>query len=311
MPAAPYDVCIVGAGPGGISASLRAIELGLRYVAIKQDEFGGTVAKYPRRKLVLTSPVELPLHGRLNKLEISKEELLRLWATLQRETGLAIHTNERVDAVTRDPDGAFAIKTSRGSYRALAVILALGRRGTPRKLVVEGERLPKVMYDLIETEAYSNARILIVGGGDSAVEAALGLAHQPADEMRVSYRRDQFARIKDRNAQRLAESVTRKRLHVVFNSEVTRIGEQSVRLAIGTETREVPIDFVWVFARRDPPKGTPRAGGHRLWKPRSDGRRGRRSATRTSKRRGGPTLLGAGRAPHPSGPRVRGRQRSA
>ena len=248
------DVCIVGAGPGGISASLRAIERGLKYLTLEQDEFGGTVAKYPRRKLVLTSPVDLPLHGRLNKLEISKEHLLRLWTTLQRETGLAIRTHERVNAVTREADDTFTITTTNGTHRARAVVLALGRRGTPRKLGVEGEGLPKVMYDLIETEAYSNSRILVVGGGDSAVEAAMGLAHQPNNEVTLSYRRDQFARIKERNAQRLADSVKRKRLQIILNSEVTGIDQRSVRLAVGTTTRHLPNDFVWVFAGGTPPK---------------------------------------------------------
>src|SRR5882672_7766289 len=149
-----HDVCIVGAGPGGISASLRAIQRKLTYVTIEQDEFGGTVAKYPRQKLVLTSPVEFPMHGKFNKLKISKEELLRFWQKLHGQAGLMVNTCEKVENIREDPDGAFTIETSKAQYRAWSVVLALGRRGTPRKLGVPGEELAKVMYGLIEAEAY-------------------------------------------------------------------------------------------------------------------------------------------------------------
>src|SRR6267378_589746 len=215
------DVCIVGAGPAGISASLRAIEKKLSYVTLEQDEFGGTVAKYPRQKLVLTSPVEFPMHGKFNKLQISKEEILRFW--------------EKVDKIQREADGTFAIETNKARYRTWTVILALGRRGTPRKLGVPGEELGKVMYGLIEAEAYTDAHILVVGGGDSAVEAALGLAHQRGNKVTLSYRKEAFSRIKERNAQPV------------------EIRERAVRLDVNGEVREIANDYVWVFAGGTPP----------------------------------------------------------
>src|SRR5882762_8267389 len=199
------DVCIVGAGPGGISASLRAIERKLSHVTLEQDEFGGTVAKYPRQKIVMTSPVEFPLHGKFTKLKISKEDLLRFWQKVHGRAGLHVNTSEKVEDIQRAADGSFTVHTSKGRYRAWTVILALGRRGTPRKLGVKGEDLPKVMYSLIETEAYTGAKILVVGGGDSAVEAAMGLAHQKGNQVTLSYRREAFSRIKQRNSQRLPE----------------------------------------------------------------------------------------------------------
>ena len=203
-----YDLCIVGAGPGGISASLRAIERKLSYVTVEQDELGGTVAKYPREKLVMTSPVEFPVFGKFKKLEISKEELLRFWTQLHRQAGLKVNTNEKVENV--QPGSRMApsrIETSKGRYRAREVILALGRRGTPRKLGVKGEELPKVMYSLIKAEAYTDERILVVGGGDSAVEAAMGLAHQRGNRVTLSYRAAEFTRLKERNARTLQEAV--------------------------------------------------------------------------------------------------------
>ncbi|HYL22690.1 MAG TPA: NAD(P)-binding domain-containing protein [Gemmatimonadales bacterium] len=248
-----YDLCVVGAGPGGISASLRAIERRLSYVTLEQDEFGGTVAKYPRQKLVLTSPVEFPLHGKWKKLQISKEELLAFWQRLHKQAGLKVNTLEKVEAIERQPDGSFVIRSPRAEYRAWAVILALGRRGTPRRLGVKGEELAKVMYSLIEAEAYTGAHILVVGGGDSAVEAALGLAHQKGNRVTLSYRREAFSRIKERNAQRLREYTKAGRLEVVFNSQPVEIRERSVLLDVAGTVRELPNEYVWVFAGGTPP----------------------------------------------------------
>jgi thioredoxin reductase/Pyruvate/2-oxoacid:ferredoxin oxidoreductase delta subunit len=248
-----HDVCVVGAGPGGISASLRAIERKLSYVTLEQDEFGGTVAKYPRQKLVMTSPVEFPLHGKFKKLKISKEELLHFWQKLHRQAGLKVNTNEKVEDIRKEADGSFSIHTSKGRYRAWTVILALGRRGTPRKLDIKGEELSKVMYSLIEADAYTGAKILVVGGGDSAVEAAMGLAHQKGNQVVLSYRREAFSRIKDRNAKRVPEYTKSGRLKVIFNSQPVEIREKSVLLEVAGKVREIPNDYVWVFAGGTPP----------------------------------------------------------
>ncbi|HYL56026.1 MAG TPA: NAD(P)-binding domain-containing protein [Gemmatimonadales bacterium] len=252
MPAV-RDVCIVGAGPGGISASLRAIERKLSHITLEQDEFGGTVAKYPRQKLVMTSPVVFPLHGKFSKLKISKEELLQFWSKLHGRAGLEVRTGEKVEDIQRDPDGIFSVKTTKAQYRAWTVILALGRRGTPRKLGIKGEELSKVMYSLIETEAYTGAKILVVGGGDSAVEAAMGLAHQKGNQVTLSYRQEAFSRIKERNVQRLPEYTKSGRLKVVFNSQPVEIRAKSVLLDVAGKIQEIPNDYVWVFAGGIPP----------------------------------------------------------
>ena len=248
-----HDACVVGAGPGGISASLRAIERKLHYVTLEQDEFGGTVAKYPRQKLVLTSPVEFPLHGKFTKLKISKEELLKFWEKLHNRAGLLVNTCEKVEDIQKAADGIFTVRTPKGQYRAWTVILALGRRGTPRKLDIKGEDLPKVMYSLIEADAYTGAKIVVVGGGDSAVEAAMGLAHQKGNHVTLSYRREAFSRIKERNTQRLPEYTKTGRLKVIFNSQPVEIREKSLLLDVAGQVREIPNDYVWVFAGGTPP----------------------------------------------------------
>jgi thioredoxin reductase (NADPH) len=248
-----YDVLIVGAGPAGISASLRAIEHKLNYVTVEQDEVGGTVAKYPRQKLVMTSPVEFPMYGKFKSTELSKEKLLAFWDKVMHRADFKIRSGEKVDDIKPGADGIFTVATSKTQYRARAVVLALGRTGTPRKLGARGEELPKVMYRLIEADHYINKKILVVGGGDSAVEAAMGLAHQKGNEVTLSYRGEQFSRIKERNAQRLAECARSGKVRVVLSSNVREIREHSVLLDVKGELRELANDFVWVFAGGTPP----------------------------------------------------------
>ncbi len=247
------DVIIIGAGPAGLSASLRAVERGLSYVTLEQDRLGGTVAKYPRRKLVMTSPVEFPLRGRFNKLEISKEELLRFWGSAARQAGLAVQEGMRVEEIRRDGAG-FTVAAGGRQYRAQAVVLAIGRRGTPRRLGIPGEELPKVMYSLLDAEAYTESEILVVGGGDSAIEAALGLARQRGNRVTISYRRREFSRLKERNARHLREALGAGRLQVLYGSTPLEVRERSVLLDVAGERVEVSNDFVWIFAGGTSPR---------------------------------------------------------
>jgi len=245
---AAYDVCIAGAGPAGISASLRAIEAGLRYLTLEQSDIGGMVAKYPRQKLVMTSPVEFPMYGKFKKMALSKEEILEFWKRVGGRADFVAHTNEGVENVRKDPDGCFTISTAKGTYRAYAVVIALGRSGTPRKLGVKGEDLPKVMYRLIEVDAYADNKILVVGGGDSAVEAAVGLASQKGNIIHLSYRRESFSRIKEKNSKRIEEHMRYGLIKVLFNSMPVEIKPESVVLDCGGTMMEIPNDYVWIFA---------------------------------------------------------------
>lgn len=255
------DVVIVGAGPAGISASLRASEHGLKALTLERESVGGTVSKYPRQKLVMTSPVEFPLHGKFSKTTLSKEDLLAFWEKILQRTDLNIHTGEGVEAVQKAGDGLFRVRTPREVYRSRAVVLALGRAGTPRKLGVKGEELPHVLYRLIETDHYTDNNILVVGGGDSAVEAAMGLAHQAGNKVTISYRRNEFSRLKDRNARRIEEHIQSGKLDVLFNSMPTEFREGSVLIEVGGEPRELPNDFVWIFAGGTPPAEFLKAAG--------------------------------------------------
>jgi len=248
-----HDLLVIGAGPGGISASLRAIEHKLNYLTIERDEIGGTVAKYPRQKLVMTSPVEFPMYGKFKKMQLSKENLLAFWDMILNRADFKVSTGEKVEDVKRGADGIFTVVTPTNQYRACAVILALGRAGEPRKLGIKGEELPKVMYWLIEADHYINKKILVVGGGDSAVEAAMGLANQKGNKVTISYRKGEFSRLKDRNTKRIEEYMKSKRLEVLFNSIPTEFRKGSVLLDAGGAIRELPNDHVWIFAGGIPP----------------------------------------------------------
>ncbi|HTQ59010.1 MAG TPA: NAD(P)-binding domain-containing protein [Candidatus Solibacter sp.] len=248
-----YDVLIVGAGPAGISASLRAIEKKLNYLTIEQDTIGGTVSKYPRQKLVMTSPVQFPMYGNFKKMELSKEELLSFWQKILQRADFKIRSGEGVESIKKGEDGIFTTVTPKGQYLSKTVVLAIGRSGTPRKLGVKGEELPKVMYRPIEADHYVGKKILVVGGGDSAVEAAMGLAEQRGNKVTLSYRQDRFSRIKTRNAQRMEECVRKGKLIVLFNSSPVEIKPASVVIVVNGKSQEIPNDYVWVFAGGTPP----------------------------------------------------------
>jgi thioredoxin reductase (NADPH) len=248
-----YDVVIVGAGPAGIAASLRAIQHKMKYITLERDEIGGTVAKYPRQKLVMTSPVEFPMYGKFKKTELSKENLLAFWDKVLHRADFKVRTGQRVEDIKADEDGIFTIITQDTRYRAYAVVLALGRTGTPRKLGVKGEDLSKVMYRLIEADHYINKKILVVGGGDSAVEAAMGLAHQVGNKVTLSYRQPMFSRIKERNATRVADAIKSGKVEVLFNSNPVEFKETSVIIEVQGKQREIPNDYVWIFAGGTPP----------------------------------------------------------
>jgi thioredoxin reductase/NAD-dependent dihydropyrimidine dehydrogenase PreA subunit len=245
--AVELDVVIVGAGPAGFSASLAAMQKRLRYVTVEQETLGGTVAHYPRGKIVMTAPVELPLYGRVSFRETTKEALLALWTRVARSTGVEIRYQEPVVSVT--PTGAgFEVKTPQNRYLARNVLLAIGRRGTPRKLGVPGEESPKVVYRLVDPEQYRGQHVLVVGGGDSALEAALGLADVRGTFVSISYRQGAFSRAKARNRSEVERARSERRLSVFLGSEVERIDEKTATLRIGDEATDLRNDAVIVCA---------------------------------------------------------------
>ena len=243
-----HDVLIVGCGPAGLSAALSALQHKLRYKLIEQeDSLGGTVYHYPRHKIAMTAPVHLALVGRVKFGEVQKEALLAFWQDVVKKTGVQISFRERLEGIERQGEG-FLVRTNRGAYATRSVLLAMGRRGTPRKLEVPGEEAAKVVYRLVDAAQYAGQAVLVVGGGDSALEAAVSLAEQPGTKVTLSYRGASFSRVKQRNRDALDQARRAGRLQVLMESQVRSIEADTVLMAHGDALQALRNDAVIVCA---------------------------------------------------------------
>ena len=242
-----YDLIIVGAGPAGIAASLAAKKSNLRYLVLEQESLGGTVSHYPRGKIVMTAPAELPIVGKMNFRETSKEQLMEFWTKIESENKLNINHQERVESIDKQ-DSTYCVVSSKGQYTTHTILLAIGRRGTPRKLGVEGEELSKVVYRLIDPEQYKGKHVTVVGGGDSALEAALALSEQPGTSVTLSYRSDSFSRAKKKNRDRTAVAAEQKNISVLFNSNVKTITDTNIVIEQNGKLLKLKNDAVIISA---------------------------------------------------------------
>ncbi len=249
-----HQVIIVGAGPAGIAATLAAKQAGLKYLTLDQDSLGGTVFQYPRGKIVMTQPVELPGAGAMHFRETSKEDLLKFWTGIEKQSGIRINYQEYVTNIETTP-GGFMVYTHRQTYTCDRVLLAIGRRGAPRKLNIPGEDLPKVVYRLIDPEQYRNQKVLIVGGGDSALEAALAIADEADTEVTLSYRSSSFSRAKAKNRERIERYSDNGKIKLMLPSNLKTIEEDRVCLDCDGETRIIANDAVIINAGGILPSG--------------------------------------------------------
>jgi thioredoxin reductase (NADPH) len=241
------DLLIVGAGPAGIAASLEATRASLRFRTCEQDSLGGTVAHYPRGKIVMTEPAELPLYGKMDFRSVSKEQLIKVWTDVIDKTGVVISFGERVISVEKTATG-FLVETSAGVFRAKNLLLAIGRRGSPRQLGVPGEDLAKVRYSLVDPDEYRGQRVLVVGGGDSALEAAIALASTKKVQTTLSYRASAFTRARRSNRETVERLARSGALELVLESEVTEISADKVVLSTAGGREDLPNDAVIVSA---------------------------------------------------------------
>jgi len=241
------DLVIVGAGPAGLAAALAAKQHSLTYVVIEQDDLGGTVFKYPRGKIVMTAPAVLPIVGQVNFKETTKEALLDFWRDIERKHRLNVRYREQVSGVEKT-GSVFAVHTSKATERCTAVLLAIGRRGTPRKLEVPGEDLSKVVYQFIDAEQYKGRHVLVVGGGDSALEAAGSIAEQLGTTVTLSYRSEAFSRAKPKNRERVERMSGQGQLQVMLNSKVRSIAADSAEIEWNSARQLIRNDAVIICA---------------------------------------------------------------
>ncbi|MDH5652293.1 MAG: NAD(P)-binding domain-containing protein [Gammaproteobacteria bacterium] len=241
------DVVIVGSGPAGLAATLGAKQHKLRAVTVEQDSLGGTVYNFPRGKIVMTAPVQMPLVGKIKIRETTKEKLLSLWQQIERDQSLQINYREKVEDIKRDGDG-FIVTTTKNTYQTRTVLLCIGRRGTPRKLGVPGEELPKVVYRLIDPEQYQGQHVLIVGGGDSALEAATSIAEQPGTTVTISYRSGNFSRSKQKNQDKVADMAKAGKLQLLLSSNVDHFTADKAIINLEDKQIEIPNNATIVCA---------------------------------------------------------------
>lgn len=244
----PHDVVVIGAGPAGISATLAAKHHGLRCVTLEQEEtFGGTTLHYPRGKIVMTAPMNLPIIGKVKIREISKEALMKLWEDVIAKAGIKINFGERMEKIERQGD-TFTVVTNRASYPTRSVLLSIGRRGTPRKLDIPGEEQEKVVYRLVDPEQYRGKHVLVIGGGDAALEAAVSISNEPGTTVTLSYRSKAFSRVKPKNRELLQEARDSGRVSVLLESTVKEIRSVTALLDQKGAAIELPNDAVIVCA---------------------------------------------------------------
>lgn len=244
---AVYDLVIIGAGPAGISASLTAKKHGLNFLTLEQDSLGGTVFNFPRSKIVMTAPMDLPLHGKVKLFNTSKSELLEMWQMVLEKNNIQVKENTKVEGIQMVGD-QFQVKTLAGDvFTTKNVLLAIGRRGSPRKLGIPGEALEKVAYRLLEPESIQDQKVVVVGGGDSAIESALSLADQ--NQVILSYRGDAFGRLKPQNRENLEAAIKAGKLDVKLKSHLLKIENEQVMISTEQEP-EVTLenDRVFIFA---------------------------------------------------------------
>jgi len=242
-----YDVAIIGAGPAGLAATLSAKEKKLKYLTLEQDSLGGTVFNFPRGKVVMTAPIVLPIFGKVNFKETTKEKLLSLWQEVEKKSGIKINYKEKMEKIESTGSG-FNLTTAKATYKVKTILLSIGRRGTPRKLGVPGEEQSKVVYNLIDPQQYINKRVLIVGGGDSALEAAHSIADEAGTKVSISYRSESFSRAKEKNRKKIEKYVADGKMQVIMSSTVKNITVDGVELDQQGEKIEIGNDGIIVCA---------------------------------------------------------------
>jgi len=248
------DVVIVGTGPGGLSAGLTCLKRGLSCLLLEKEHvISSTVSRYPKGKHFMAEPSNAINASFLPVFDASKEELVAAWQQVVTQVKLPIKLGEAVETVKRGDDGIFEVKTTVGTYRSRRVVLATGLRGKPRLLAVPGANLEKVQSLLDDPGEFAGMDVLVVGGGDSAVEGAMSLADVGARVV-LSYRGDGFKRCKQGNQKRLAEMTGAGKLEVLLESNVKQFTADAVDIKLKDgQVKTYPNQRAFVLIGADTP----------------------------------------------------------
>ncbi len=242
-----FDILVVGAGAAGLNAALAAKEMGLRTLVLEKSKVANTIENFPEGKWVYAEPDQSPPKGKLWLDGARKEDLIERWHQIVKENALELHTEEGLKSLEKQNDETFRVISEKAEYRARRVILASGQRGNPRKLKVPGEDQERVYHRVYSPRHYHGEKILVVGGGNSAAEAALTLSEQ--NQVTVSYRGEQFYRLFKDNEALINEAIASGRVKPIFNSNVVEFGERQTTLEVekgGHKIRE-KVDFDHAF----------------------------------------------------------------
>ncbi|MCP4809213.1 MAG: NAD(P)-binding domain-containing protein [Proteobacteria bacterium] len=240
------DVVIIGAGPAGIGASLALHETDARYVVLEKSEPFATIQNFPRNKLIFSEPRHIESKGDFWFEDARTDELIERWGQALDDRSLHIQQPVEVTDVQKAAHG-FDVTTSTGVVRTRRVMLATGRRGTVNRISVDGEQLEKVRYTLKDPDDHAGRRVLVVGGGDSAVEAACDCADAGA-QVTIAYRKAEFTRPKAKNKERLDRYIADGRVAAEMSASPLEITAETVRLKVSGEEKTLENDDVLVFA---------------------------------------------------------------
>ncbi|HKZ77549.1 MAG TPA: NAD(P)-binding domain-containing protein [Pyrinomonadaceae bacterium] len=255
------DLLIIGAGPAGLSAADAAAAEGLNYVVIEKGTIADTIRQYPVGRTLFSTPNELEMRaGSLKPVreKPTREELLSHYVHFVLDRDLNVKTDEEVVDVQRRDQKGFLVLTTRSQYTASRVLFAIGAMAHPRRLNVPGEQLPKVHHTFIEPYAYVRKDAMVIGGGNSAAEAALFLSEEGARTTMVLWRDDWENRDPKKGAMKhwvrtpLEHEVAEGRLHVILYRQINEIREREVSLITDEgETLTIANDVVFVLVGSD------------------------------------------------------------
>ncbi|MGH9718824.1 MAG: NAD(P)-binding domain-containing protein [Bryobacteraceae bacterium] len=257
-----YDLVVAGAGAAGLNAALVARDLGLRVLVLEKNKIANTIEDFPVGKWIYAEPESEPPKGKLWLDGAPKEDLIARWSEAIRDNHLEVRTGEGLTSLAKQKDGSFEVGTAVGKYHSRRVVLATGQRGSPRRLDVPGEDREEVYHRLYSPRDYVDEKILVVGGGNSAVEAALSLSEQ--NSVVLSYRGKEFTRVFKDNARRLRAAVAAGRIRLLVESTVEGFDDGSCSLKVGAELVRLPYDHAFVLVGADAPTEFLRSLGIRM-----------------------------------------------